>query len=246
MSLIYIVDDEAHIRQLAAVAIQDYGMSTETFSNGQDLFSAISHKLPDAVILDWMMPSPDGLEILQKLRQNPKTKALPIIMLTAKGEEMDRVLGLELGADDYVSKPFGVRELAARVRAQLRRKSLSEQPIEEVLTAGPIQIDVLRRKVTKRGETLELTQREFDLLQILMENRGQVFTRDVLLDRVWQMNYYGDTRTVDVHIRYLRIKLEDEPNEPKLIQTKRGVGYFFSEDADASYTDNTSDKPEKR
>ena len=228
MSLVYIVDDEANIRRLAAVAIQDYGMETETFSNGKDFFLALNYKIPDAVILDWMMPAPDGLEILQTLRRDPKTRALPIIMLTAKGEEMDRVLGLELGADDYISKPFGVRELAARVRAQLRRKSLSEQVENEVLAAGPISLDAVRRKVTKRGETIELTQREFDLLHMLLEHRGQVFTRDALLDRVWKMNYYGDTRTVDVHVRYLRLKLEDEPNQPRFILTVRGVGYCFA------------------
>ncbi len=232
MSLVYIVDDEANIRQLAAVAVQDYGMETETFSNGRDFMIALSHRVPDAVILDWMMPAPDGLEILQMLRRDPKTRALPIIMLTAKGEEMDRVLGLELGADDYISKPFGVRELAARVRAQLRRRSLSETVEQDVIVAGPITLDPIRRKVTKRNEVIELTQREFDLLHILIENRGQVFTRDTLLDRVWKMNYYGDTRTVDVHVRYLRLKLEDEPNTPRFVLTVRGVGYCFAEELD--------------
>lgn len=242
MPLVYIVDDEANIRQLAAVAIQDYGMETETFSNGKDFMLAVQQQMPDAVILDWMMPDPDGLAILQMLRRDPKTRALPIIMLTAKGEEMDRVLGLELGADDYISKPFGVRELAARVRAQLRRKTLSESVESEVITAGPISLDAVRRKVTKRGETIELTQREFDLLHILIENRGQVFTRDVLLDRVWKMNYYGDTRTVDVHVRYLRLKLEDEPNNPRYILTVRGVGYCFAEllEEEMTQTDSSS------
>lgn len=232
MALVYIVDDEANIRRLAAVAIQDYGMETETFANGNDFLQALRHRMPDVVILDWMMPAPDGLEILRRLREDPKTKALPVIMLTAKGEEMDRVLGLELGADDYVSKPFGVRELAARVRAQIRRRMLSEQEEPEEITAGPIELDMLRRKVTKRGETIDLTQREFDLLQMLMEHRGQVFTRDVLLDRVWKTNFYGDTRTVDVHVRYLRLKLEDEPNNPRFILTVRGVGYCFAEQID--------------
>lgn len=232
MALVYIVDDEANIRRLAAVAIQDYGMETETFANGNDFLQALRHRMADVVILDWMMPAPDGLEILRRLREDPKTKALPVIMLTAKGEEMDRVLGLELGADDYVSKPFGVRELAARVRAQIRRRMLSEQEEPEEITAGPIELDTLRRKVTKRGETIDLTQREFDLLQMLMEHRGQVFTRDVLLDRVWKTNFYGDTRTVDVHVRYLRLKLEDEPNNPRFILTVRGVGYCFAEQID--------------
>lgn len=227
--LIYIVDDEANIRRLAAVALTDAGMKVETFANGTDLMAAIRRKKPDLALLDWMLPPPDGIELCRRLRSDQETRALPIIMLTARTEEMDRVLGLELGADDYITKPFGVRELPARVRAVLRRKHLYEETTDDVLEVGPITIDGKRRKTTKRGEVIELTQREFDLLYLLMEHPGQVFTRDVLLDRVWRTNYYGDTRTVDVHVRYLRQKIEDEPNNPKLILTVRGVGYCYAE-----------------
>ena len=238
--LIYVVDDEANIRRLAEVALREAGMEVETYSNGNDFLHAVKQKQPDLAILDWMLPHPDGIELCRRLRAAPETKTLPIIMLTARTDEMDRVLGLELGADDYITKPFGVRELPARVRAILRRQRLAEvsETQDVVLTQGPLTMDAKRRKTTKNGEVIELTMREFDLLYLLMEHPGQVFSRDVLLDRVWQTNYYGDTRTVDVHIRYLRQKVEDEPNNPKLILTVRGVGYCFTEDWDEGNTED--------
>ncbi|MDD2213797.1 MAG: response regulator transcription factor [Oscillospiraceae bacterium] len=229
MPLIYIVDDEPHIRRLAAEALKDYGMDTETFANGTEFMAAVRHKVPDAAILDWMMPPPDGLELCRRLRQEAPTAQLPIIILTAKSDETDRVLGLELGADDYISKPFGVRELAARVRALLRRRSFGGSSEQVLLQSGGLTLDVRRRRVTKNGEAVELTLREFDLLQLLMTYPGQVFSRDQLLDRVWKTNYFGDTRTVDVHVRYLRQKLEDHPEQPQLILTVRGVGYCFTD-----------------
>ncbi|MDI9469442.1 MAG: response regulator transcription factor [Bacillota bacterium] len=229
MPLIYIVDDEPHIRLLAAEALGDYGMETVTFADGEALLAAIDRRLPDCVLLDWMMSPPDGLEICRRLRSGERTRTLPIIMLTARTDEVDRVLGLEIGADDYISKPFGVKELAARVRALLRRRDYDSQLAEnERLELGPIELDLKRRRVLKRGEPVELTLREFDLLSVLMQSPGQVFSRDQLLDRVWKTNYYGDTRTVDVHVRYLRQKLEDEPAEPRLIRTVRGIGYAFA------------------
>ncbi len=230
MPMIYVVDDEANIRRLASLALTDNGMEVETFANGQDLFHTIRQQLPDCLIVDWMMPAPDGLEIIRRLREDTRTQNLPIIMLTAKSEEMDAVLGLELGADDYISKPFGVRELPARVRAVLRRKARTEKDAEEeILSIGDLTIDPKRRTCSKHGDSIELTTREFDLLYILMLNAGQVFSRDMLLDRVWKTNYYGDTRTVDVHIRYLRQKVEEDPSDPIYIQTVRGVGYSFAE-----------------
>ncbi|MGI6077869.1 MAG: winged helix-turn-helix domain-containing protein [Fastidiosipilaceae bacterium] len=229
MPLIYIVDDEPNIRQLAALAMRDAAMECETFANGEELMQAINWRIPDAVILDWMMPVMDGLEVIKKLRSDKKTRTIPIIMLTAKTDEMDRVLGLEIGADDYIPKPFGVRELAARVRALLRRKAFSEEQEHDVVIAGPLMVDAKRRKVTKNDEIIELTMREFDLLYIMIQNRGQVFSRDMLLDRVWKVSYFGDTRTVDVHIRYLRQKIEDDPSNPVFIQTVRGIGYCFAE-----------------
>lgn len=230
MPLVYIVDDEANIRRLAAMALQDFGMETETFGEGENFMKAIKRRLPDLVIVDWMMPPPDGLQICRDLRSDPETKALPIIMLTARSDEMDRVLGLEMGADDYISKPFGVKELPARVRALLRRQKLSGESQQEVLEEGPLKLYPSRRRVLKRGEEIVLTQKEFDLLAQLMRYPGQVFTREMLLDRIWQTDFFGDTRTVDVHVRYLRQKLEDEPNAPKLVLTVRGVGYCFAEE----------------
>lgn len=230
MPLVYVVDDEANIRRLARLALTDSGMQVETFSGGEDFLQATQVRKPDCVILDWMMPQTDGLKVIRKLREDTQTANIPVIMLTAKSDEMDKVIGLELGADDYMTKPFGVRELPARVRAVLRRRTRTEQIEEEVIEEGDLVIDAKRRKVTKRGETIDLTTREFDLLFILMQHPGQVFSRDVLLDRVWKTNYYGDTRTVDVHVRYLRQKIEDDSANPKYIQTIRGVGYCFVED----------------
>ncbi len=232
MPLIYVVDDEANIRRLAALALVDSGMQVETFAGGPEFLHALQYKMPDLVLLDWMMPGPDGPEIIRKLRENPETINLPIIMLTAKSDETDKVIGLELGADDYLTKPFGVRELPARVRAVLRRQSRAKQIEDERIEEAGLIIDAKRRRLTKRGETIELTTREFDLLFILMQHPGQVFSRDMLLDRVWKTNYYGDTRTVDVHVRYLRQKIEDDPSNPKYIKTVRGVGYCFTDDYD--------------
>lgn len=232
MPLIYVVDDEANIRRLASMALVESGMQVETYATGPEFLHALQYKVPDLVLLDWMMPGMDGLELIRRLRENPETINLPIIMLTAKSEELDKVIGLELGADDYITKPFGVRELPARVRAILRRQSRAEQIEDEVLEEADLMMDARRRKLTKRGETIELTTREFDLLFILMQHPGQVFSRDMLLDRVWKTNYYGDTRTVDVHIRYLRQKIEDDPSNPRYIQTVRGVGYCFMDTTD--------------
>lgn len=229
MSLIYVVDDEANIRRLAKLALTDNGMQVETFSDGKQLFQALQRQKPDCILVDWMMPEMDGLQVIRLLREDNANQNIPVIMLTAKSEEMDKVLGLELGADDFLTKPFGVRELPARVRALLRRKSRTESLEEETLDVSGIQIDARKRKVLKGLEAIELTTREFDLLYVLMQHPGQVFSRDILLDRVWKTNYYGDTRTVDVHVRYLRQKIEEDPANPQYIQTVRGVGYYFAE-----------------
>ena len=222
MSLIYIVDDEPHIRHLAAVGLKD-----AEFSDGTVLLHAVNQKQPDAILLDWMMPGQDGLSVLKTLRQNPATRPIPILMMTARSDEVDRVLGLELGADDYITKPFSVKELAARVRAVIRRQEYLTAPEAQSLSGGGLQLDYSRRRVLKNGEPVELTQREFELLYTLMKSPGRVFTREMLLDTVWKVDFYGDTRTVDVHVRYLRQKLEDEPDNPKLILTVRGAGYRF-------------------
>lgn len=228
MALVYIADDELNIRKLVSFGLKDSGFETAEFPDGTQLMSAVRQRAPDAIILDWMMPQPDGLAVCRMLRENAATRSIPVLMLTARGEEIDRVLGLELGADDYIVKPFSIKELCARVRAVLRRTARQEDSAEQVLTSGDLTVDITRHSVTK-GETLvELTVKEFDLLVMLMKNSGKVLTRDTLLDKVWGVEYYGDTRTVDVHVRYLRQKIENNPDDPVFIQTVRGVGYKFS------------------
>lgn len=229
MPLIYIVDDEPHIRRLASIGLRDAGFETAEFSDGSVLLHAMRQTLPDAVLLDWMMPGQDGIAVLKALRSDPATRPVPILMMTARTDEVDRVLGLEMGADDYITKPFSVKELAARVRAVIRRQEYLSVPETPVLSAHGLTVDYARRSVTKNGAPVELTQREFDLLYTLMKNPGRVFTREMLLDTVWKIDFYGDTRTVDVHVRYLRQKLEDEPDHPQRILTVRGVGYRFAE-----------------
>lgn len=228
--LVYIVDDEAPIRKLVEIGLKDEGMDVESFAHSSSFLSEIRTRLPDLAIVDWMMPAPDGLEVCRLLRNTPETRQLPIIMLTARDEESDRILGLEIGADDYISKPFSLRELSARIRAILRRDKLLEEKDLSTLTIRDITIDPARRRVRRGDEDIELTQKEFDLLYCLMREQGRVLTREQLLERVWQTNYLGDTRTVDVHIRYLRQKIEPDPSDPKYILTVRGVGYSFCED----------------
>lgn len=230
--LVYIVDDEPNICKLAALGLQRAGYDTREFTDSGEFLKAVKAQTPDAVVLDWMMPQPDGMELLRILRASPVTRPVAVIMLTARSEEFDRVLGLEMGADDYLAKPFSVKELAARLKAVLRRNEYLSAPVEEELVAGPLRLNTARRRVTRNGEVIELTMKEFDLLCMLMRHRGIVMTRDMLLDRVWGMDYYGDARTVDVHIRYLRQKIEEEPDHPRFIQTLRGVGYRFADEED--------------
>jgi len=229
MALVYIADDELNIRKLIAFGLKDSGFETAEFPDGTQLLAALKLRVPDAIILDWMMPQPDGLAVCRMLRENETTRAIPVLMLTARGEEIDRVLGLEIGADDYIVKPFSMKELCARVRAVLRRTGRQEEPAEKVLSIGGVNVDIVRHIVKKAGNPVELTAKEFDLLVMLMKNSGKVLTRNTLLDKVWGVEYYGDTRTVDVHVRYLRQKIEDNPDEPAYIQTVRGVGYKFTE-----------------
>lgn len=230
MPLIYVVDDEANIRRLASLALEDQGMEVKGYENGEQLLVALDRSTPDCILLDWMMPGLDGIQLLHRIRNNEKFKNIPLIMLTAKSEEMDVVMALELGADDYISKPFGIKELPARVRAVLRRQSRSTEDMQDrKLSASGITIDPKRHSVVKNGENIDLTAREFDLLYVLMESPGRVFTRDTLLNQVWDTEYFGDTRTVDVHIRYLRQKIEDDDANPVYIKTIRGVGYSFAD-----------------
>lgn len=238
---ILVVDDEAVLVETIAYNLEQAGYQVITAADGGSALEAARRETPDLVILDIMLPEMDGLEVCRQLRREHTTATIPIMMLTAKGDEIDKVVGLEVGADDYVTKPFGRRELLARVRALLRRadypaagnEHASQETTGEVprpsreLVAGPLRIDLAGRRVNCRGQDLDLQPKQFDLLTYLVRNRGTVLTRDQLLQNVWGYDYVGDTRTVDVHVRWLREKLEEDPANPKLIQTVRGVGYCF-------------------
>ncbi|GCE05209.1 response regulator transcription factor [Dictyobacter aurantiacus] len=238
---ILVVDDEAILLDTISYNLEQSGYQVIRTGDGLSALEAARRDPPDLVVLDIMLPGIDGLEVCRQLRRDRATAQVPIIMLTAKAEEIDKVVGLEVGADDYMTKPFGRRELLARVRALLRRvdypvKEESNQnavsfddgqPRRKELIVGPLAIDQAGRKVSNHGQNIELQPKQFDLLTYLVRNRGTVLTRDQLLHHVWGYDYAGDTRTVDVHIRWLREKLEDEPANPRLIQTVRGVGYVF-------------------
>ncbi len=227
--LIFVVEDEIHIQQLIKYNLEANGFKVNVFDNGEDLLAYSSENIPDLFILDIMLPGIDGLEVCRSLKQTSNTKTIPIIMLTAKSEEFDKVLGLELGADDYITKPFSVRELVARVKALFRRVNTTKEPKIEVLSHGEITIDCTRREVYKGNKQLEMPLKEFELLKMLILNKGKVLSREHLLDKIWGFDYYGETRTVDVHIRYLRQKIEDNDENPTYIETVRGIGYRFTD-----------------
>ena len=229
-SLIYVVDDEPNIRKLASLALREYGFETQEFAGGEELLKAVQRRLPDVIVLDWVMPAPDGLSICGRLKLDKDTKTVPIILLTARNDEVDCVLGLEMGADDYVTKPFSLKELCARVKALIRRKEYSNivNPSNDIITCGEITVNLARRTVSKNNKPIDLTMKEFDLLTSLMLSKGRVLNRDQLMEKVWDVEFCGDARTVDVHIRYLRQKIEDESENPKYILTVRGVGYRFA------------------
>ena len=220
--MIFYVEDDDSIRELVVYTLGQMGMPIQGFPCAGPFWHEISIQKPDLILLDVMLPDEDGLQILAKLHPNPATSEIPVIMLTAKGTEFDKVKGLDLGADDYIVKPFGMAELAARVRARLRR--ISPKTETDVLTAGPLTLDHRAHTVRVAGEVISLTMKEYDLLKILMENAGIAFTREQLLDRVWDYSYDGGTRTVDVHIQTLRAKLGEYGS---MIETVRGVGYRF-------------------
>ena len=225
--MIHVVEDDAGVRELELYTLRTAGYEAAGFGEPAEFRRALQESLPDLVILDVMLPGEDGMSLLRSLRQDARTRRLPVILVTARDAEMDKVNGLDAGADDYLTKPFGVMELLARVRALLRRSG--EEKAEDVLTHGPIVLDRLRHRVTAEGAEVVLTHMEFELLAFLMAHPGQALTREVLLDDVWGMAYAGDTRTVDVHIRTLRQKLGSSGS---LIATVRGVGYRL-EDAHA-------------
>lgn len=226
---VLVVDDEEAIRTLVEYNLRMAGYEVETAQEGHAALELIAKRSYDLLVLDLMLPGVDGLELCKRLRQ--ANSKVPIIMLTARGEEIDRVVGLEMGADDYVTKPFSPRELVARVRAVLRRKA--DEPTAAVAAqgdlykVGDVLMDSGRYEVTVRGELIELTPREFELLHYLLKNLDRVVSRDQLLDGVWGYEYAGDTRLVDVHISHLRDKVEEDPKNPRYIKTVRGVGYKF-------------------
>lgn len=221
--MIYCVEDDAGIRELVVYTLQNTGMEARGFSDGAALTAALRGANPDLILLDIMLPGEDGISILRRLRSLPDTAAIPVILLTAKNTEYDKVIGLDSGADDYIAKPFGMMELVARIRAVLRRsqdKLLSAD--SHPLTAGAISIDERAHTVCVSGRDVQLTLKEYQLLVLLMKNQGAVLTRDVLLENIWGYGSESETRTVDVHIRTLRQKLGDSG---ALIETVRGVGY---------------------
>jgi len=227
---VLVVEDEPTLVETLSYNLARQGYAVVTAMDGRSALELARRELPDIILLDVMLPELDGIEVCRILRQE---MAVPIIMLTARDEEIDKVVGLEVGADDYITKPFSMRELMARVKANLRRVRLTRQESEadvpagdsERLVAGDVVVDLARREVLLQGDPVALTPREFDLLAFLARNRGLVLSRDLILERVWGWDYAGGTRTVDVHIRGLREKLETDPARPTRILTVRGTGY---------------------
>ena len=224
--MIYCVEDEASIRELVVYTLQATGYEAQGFADGKAFSAALEQQLPDLVLLDIMLPGEDGLQILKKLRANPYTADLPVIMVTAKGTEFDKVIGLDSGADDYIAKPFGMMELVSRVKALLRRTRKEKEPVH-ALECGKLVLNHDTHRVLVDGQEVVLTYKEFELLEYLLENRGIVLTRDKILDRIWGFAAGVETRTLDVHIRSLRQKLGAGG---ELIETVRGVGYVIKEE----------------
>ena len=224
---ILVVDDEQSIVTLLQYNLEQAGFKVITASDGEEGITKAADEGPDLVILDLMLPKVDGIDVCKTLRQ--RKIDVPIIMLTAKDEELDKILGLELGADDYMTKPFSLRELMARVKANLRRTQIANlaDSETEIMTFGDLIIDTEKYEVRKKGSIIPLTFREFELLKFLATKKGKIFSREQLLNKVWDYEFYGDVRTVDVTIRRLREKIEDNPSMPAYIITKRGVGYYF-------------------
>lgn len=222
MALIYVLEDDRNIREIEEIALNNAGYQVVSFENAKEFQRRLKERVPDLLLLDLMLPDADGLELVTQLRQNVMTRSLPVIMVTAKTTEIDKVRGLDSGADDYLTKPFSVMELISRVKALLRRsmKGLNER----IITIGEISLDVERRKVTIDGERCELTYKEYELLKLLMNNAGIVTPREEILSKVWETDFEGESRTIDMHIKTLRQKLGSSANR---IKTVRNVGYLF-------------------
>lgn len=225
MALIYVVEDDKNIQEIETFALSGSGYAVQGFGNAADFYAALKRQLPDLILLDIMLPDEDGLSIVKKLRERRETCLVPIILVTAKTTELDKVKGLDIGADDYMTKPFGVMELISRVKAMLRRSKA--EPRDKVLSLGGVVLDQEKRCVTVAGELCELTYKEYELLKLLMTNAGIVTTREVILDRVWGIDFEGESRTLDMHIKTLRQKLQSHGS---LIRTIRNVGYIMSDE----------------
>ncbi|MEA4962007.1 MAG: response regulator transcription factor [Lutispora sp.] len=233
---VLIIEDDYNIQELLRYNLENSGYEVIVAEDGNEGFQKVLDNTPDVILLDIMIPGADGLEVCKMIRANEKVKKIPILMVTAKSEELDKILGLELGADDYITKPFSIKEIIARIRAIMRRLNESKDSLEEKAEKGKIrfgdlEIDEEKYEVKNNGKKVTLTLKEFELLKMLAENPGRVMTRDYLLDAVWGYEYGGETRTVDVHIRHLRRKLWGDEGEG-MIKTIRGVGYKFDEPGD--------------
>jgi phosphate regulon transcriptional regulator PhoB len=226
---ILVVDDEKDILDLVSYNLEKEGYNIHTSKNGEDALNIIRKEHFDLIVLDLMLPGIQGMELCKILKEEENTASVPIIMLTAKSDELDKVLGLELGADDYITKPFSPRELIARVKAVLRR-TRKHLPKEKIITVGDLVINTDTYQVLKRGDPVRLSATEFKLLVWLVERKGRIFNRDILLDAVWKDESYVEPRTVDVHIRRLRSRIEDDPSHPEYIKTRRGIGYYIDGD----------------
>ncbi|NDO45725.1 response regulator transcription factor [Clostridium sp. MD294] len=226
------VDDEIHILELLKYNLETNGYYVITVETGEEALELLTKEKIDAVLLDLMLPKIDGLEVLRRIRSTKEIKKIPVILLTAKSDEFDKVLGLETGADDYIAKPFSVRELQARVKAVLRRVSEEQYSLTEkkLISTHGLEIGLETKTVKKHGVPIEMSLKEFELLKFLAENPGKVYSRDVLLEKIWSYEYIGETRTVDVHIRHIRKKIEEDDSTPIFIKTVRGFGYKFRED----------------
>ena len=222
MANIYIVEDDTNIQEIEAIALKNSGHNVEQFEDAKHFYKKIEEKLPDLAILDIMLPDENGYEIVKKLRKNPATKKLPVIMVTAKTSEIDMVKGLDIGADDYIKKPFSIIVFISRIKAVLRRNV--EQPVDKYMTIGEIFLDNERHMVYVDTKGIELTYKEYELLKLLMRNAGIVLSREMIMERVWDTEFEGESRTVDMHIKTLRKKLGDSS---KHIKTVRNVGYVM-------------------
>ena len=226
MAKILSVEDETTLAETLAENLAEEGHEVLTSGDGESGLTMVRTHLPDLVVLDIMLPVLDGLSVTRIIRKDPATSHIPIIMLTARGTEVDKIVGLESGADDYIVKPFGLGEFLARVRAVMRRMP-GRSVAQDELIAADLRMDLTGRRVFRGSQELHLSHKEFDLLSELMRNQGAVLSRDLILTKVWGYEYFGDKRTVDVHIRWLREKIENDPSDPQRIATVRGVGYRF-------------------